>query len=71
MKSFKCEIEMQWVSFDECCPDHRFENEDDPAPKTSKSASEAIDLGRIPITIRPENSSKLQETPEVPASVQE
>ena len=55
IKSFKCEHGMHWVAFDESCPRHRFDGEDDlcvEEPKKKQSKSEAIDLGGIPASIK-------------------
>lgn len=55
IKSFKCELGMHWVMFDEKCTNHRFDGEEDPVveePKKKQSKSEAIDLGGIPASIK-------------------
>lgn len=59
LKSFKCDIDMSWVSFDERCEkDHRFDNEEPVKKAESKQKEpEAIDLGGIPASIRPETSA--------------
>ncbi len=55
IKSFKCDLGMHWVMFDERCDNHRFDGEDDlgvEEPKKKQSKSEAIDLGGIPASIK-------------------
>ena len=55
IKSFKCDLGMHWVAFDESCTRHRFDGEDDlgvEEPKKKQSKSEAIDLGGIPASIK-------------------
>lgn len=55
IKSFKCDLGMHWVMFDERCDNHRFDGEEPPVteePKKKQSKSEAIDLGGIPASIK-------------------
>ena len=55
IKSFKCDLGMHWVMFDERCDNHQFDGEEPPVteePKKKQSKSEAIDLGGIPASIK-------------------
>ena len=55
IKSFKCDLGMHWVMFDERCDNHQFDGEEPPVteePKKIQSKSEAIDLGGIPASIK-------------------
>ena len=55
IKSFKCDLGMHWVMFDERCDSHQFDGEEPPVteePKKKQSKSEAIDLGGIPASIK-------------------
>lgn len=62
IKSFKCDLDMAWVSFDDTCDQHRYDNEHHELPAIEqpikkKPKSEAIDLGRIPDSIRTETGA--------------
>ena len=55
IKSFKCDLGMHWVMFDERCDNHQFDGEEPPVteePKKKQSKSEAINLGGIPASIK-------------------
>ena len=55
IKSFKCEMGMHWVMFDERCENHRFDGEEPPVieqPTKKHPKSEVIDLGGIPASIK-------------------
>jgi hypothetical protein len=63
IKSFKCDLGMHWVMFDERCDNHQFDGEEPPVteePKKKQSKSEAIDLGGIPASIK--DSAKHERT---------
>lgn len=69
IKSFKCDLDMQWVAFDESCSQHKYDSEltsdriEEPVieePIKKKSKSEVIDLGGIPESIRTETGTELQ-----------
>lgn len=76
IKSFKCDLDMQWVSFDDTCPEHKYDSEYsmEPVieqPMKKKPKTEAIDLGGIPESIRTETGAELQRDAEDPTSTEE